>query len=235
MKARSFTTSKQKEHGQQQAQGGSSSLGQTQEQLTSSNTVAAMIEAVPRGEDIPKDILASTSKTSVMEWETQSTNTVGSKGAERSAMLENGSPCAEARAVSSGRPKEFSDGNIEEGGDTETSHLVAVAVCVAGAVMSSMLQFAFVYGKRTRFDVKQGYIYGVRRTAFRVVRIPVGSVFATFLFESRPSQLYYRNGYSTPKHLFLRWVVFPVRIKTSPVYGHDLSRLRSRARQFSDQ
>ncbi|CAM9457239.1 unnamed protein product [Ascophyllum nodosum] len=146
MKARSFTTSKQKEHGQQQAQGGSSSIGQTQEQLTSSNTVAAMIEAVPRGEDIPKDILASTSKTSVMEWETQSTNTGGSKGAERSAMLENGSPCAEARAVSSGRPKEFSDGNIEEGGDTETSHLVAVAVCVAGAVMSSMLQFAFVYG-----------------------------------------------------------------------------------------
>lgn len=29
----------------------------------------------------------------------------------------------------------------------KTSHLGAVAVCVAGAVMSSMLQFSFVYGK----------------------------------------------------------------------------------------
>lgn len=29
----------------------------------------------------------------------------------------------------------------------KTSHLTAVAVCVAGAVMSSMLQFSFVYGE----------------------------------------------------------------------------------------
>lgn len=34
-----------------------------------------------------------------------------------------------------------------EGTGGKTSHLTAVAVCVAGAVMSSMLQFSFVYGE----------------------------------------------------------------------------------------
>lgn len=34
-----------------------------------------------------------------------------------------------------------------EGKEGKTSHLAAVSVCVAGAVMSSMLQFAFVYGE----------------------------------------------------------------------------------------
>ena len=48
-------------------------------------------------------------------------------------------------ASSSGALKENSGG---KGGKTgEGSHLTAVAVCVAGAVMSSMLQFSFVYGK----------------------------------------------------------------------------------------
>ncbi len=35
-----------------------------------------------------------------------------------------------------------------EGGERHTSHVTAVAVCVAGAVMSSMLQFSFVYGEQ---------------------------------------------------------------------------------------
>lgn len=42
--------------------------------------------------------------------------------------------------------KEASDKTKGEG--KKTSHLTAVAVCVAGAVMSSMLQFSFVYGER---------------------------------------------------------------------------------------
>lgn len=42
--------------------------------------------------------------------------------------------------------KEASDKT--KGAGEKTSHLTAVAVCVAGAVMSSMLQFSFVYGKR---------------------------------------------------------------------------------------
>lgn len=46
----------------------------------------------------------------------------------------------------------------EKQGETKakSSHLTAIAVCVAGAVMSSMLQFAFVYGalrrSRSRLD-----------------------------------------------------------------------------------
>ncbi|CAM9359623.1 unnamed protein product [Ectocarpus sp. 13 AM-2016] len=40
--------------------------------------------------------------------------------------------------------KEASDKT--KGAGEQTSHLTAVAVCVAGAVMSSMLQFSFVYG-----------------------------------------------------------------------------------------
>lgn len=34
-----------------------------------------------------------------------------------------------------------------KGAGARTSHLTAIAVCVTGAVMSSMLQFAFVYGE----------------------------------------------------------------------------------------
>lgn len=36
------------------------------------------------------------------------------------------------------------------GGHHKSNHLTGVAVCVVGAVMSSMLQFAFVYGENSR-------------------------------------------------------------------------------------
>lgn len=46
-----------------------------------------------------------------------------------------------------GLPPGPAEESLAKGKGGKTSHLAAVAVCVAGAVMSSMLQFSFVYGE----------------------------------------------------------------------------------------
>lgn len=63
----------------------------------------------------------------------------------RSAMHTNGASCGGEAKPSSALPRESHEET--EGAKGGSSHVVAVAVCVAGAVMSSMLQFAFVYGE----------------------------------------------------------------------------------------
>ncbi|CAM9163497.1 unnamed protein product [Pylaiella littoralis] len=60
--------------------------------------------------------------------------------ATRSTMHKAGS----VGVLPSGQPQKRSGANGGEG--KKTSHLAAVAVCILGAVMSSMLQFSFVYG-----------------------------------------------------------------------------------------
>lgn len=54
----------------------------------------------------------------------------------------------EGGTLTSVRPPERSDKDVKDMGERGTSHHVAaVAVCVVGAVMSSMLQFSFVFGE----------------------------------------------------------------------------------------
>lgn len=71
-----------------------------------------------------------------------STGTSDSKGvtaATRSKMHKVGSM--------EGVPPGPAEDSLAKGTEGKTSHLAAVAVCVTGAVMSSMLQFSFVYGE----------------------------------------------------------------------------------------
>ena len=55
--------------------------------------------------------------------------------------------CFEGGTLPSVQPPERSDKDVKDKGERGTSHVVAVAVCVVGAIMASMLQFAFVYGE----------------------------------------------------------------------------------------
>lgn len=55
--------------------------------------------------------------------------------------------CFEGGTLTSAQPPERSDKDAKDKGERGGSHVVAVAVCVVGAVMSSMLQFSFVYGE----------------------------------------------------------------------------------------
>lgn len=118
--------------------------------LPSSDTGASTVQMDVSGTSGPY-IVPAVDKTA-QEGSVQATKVVdaaGSSGQGNGA--QNGTRSAmhasSQAGPSSGLPQETCEGK-EKKAPGGGGHLTAVAVCVAGAVMSSMLQFSFVYGKR---------------------------------------------------------------------------------------
>lgn len=108
---------------------GSSGESNLEVELSPSHSEAAATEASGRSAVVVLSASVGTAARSDTEG--------GPGSATRSVMHTKGALSATQQDIS----------KKEDGARGGTSHLAAVAVCAIGAVMSSMLQFSFVYGK----------------------------------------------------------------------------------------